>query len=93
MPVAAINPAEDLNPEPCPICGGSGVHEMRVADADKIDVPCPVCTCDRAELVIMRALTQGWVTVHNREMLKATIRIALDTEVRAGGPRPDKSAS
>ena len=74
----------------CERCGGSGVYEMRIADADKIDVPCPTCTCDRAELVIMRAINQGWIVVNNHAALKATIRIALDTEVRAGGPFPDK---
>jgi hypothetical protein len=46
---------------------------------------------DRAEIVIQRAVNCGWITVQNREQLKATIRIALDTEVRAGGPYPDKS--
>ena len=47
--------------------------------------------CDRAELVIGRAVAQGWITVHNRAQLKATLRIALDTEVRAGGPFSDRS--
>lgn len=50
-------------------------------------------TCDRAELVIQRAVSQGWITVHNRDDLKATLRIALDTEVRAGGPYLDKPRS
>lgn len=48
-------------------------------------------TCDRAELVIQRAINCGWVTVHNFDELRANIRIALDTEVRAGGPYLDKS--
>lgn len=42
--------------------------------------------CDRAEITINRAVNCGWITVHNREQLKTTIRIALDTEVEAGGP-------
>lgn len=77
--------------EICVDCGGSRVYEMRVADGDKVDKPCPACACDRTELVIGRAVAQGWITVHNHEQLKATIRVALDTEVRAGGPYLDKT--
>lgn len=46
---------------------------------------------DRAELVVKRALNCGWVNPETTDIkqLKGTIRIALDTEVRAGGPYPD----
>lgn len=42
--------------------------------------------CDRADIVIKRAVNCGWITLHNEQQLHATIRIALDTEVEAGGP-------
>jgi hypothetical protein len=32
------NPVKD-----CPTCGGSGIEEMRVADADKVDITCRDC--------------------------------------------------
>lgn len=42
--------------------------------------------CDRAETIIARAVNCHWITVHDRAQLKANLRIALDTEVEAGGP-------
>jgi hypothetical protein len=42
--------------------------------------------CDRTETIIERALNCHWITVLDRAQLKATLRIALDTEVEAGGP-------
>lgn len=42
--------------------------------------------CDRTAIVIDRSINCGWITVANREQLKATLRLALDTEVEAGGP-------
>jgi hypothetical protein len=45
-------------------------------------------TVDRADLVIKRAANMHWITVHNEDQLKQTIRIALDMEVEAGGPYP-----
>ncbi len=27
----------------CPTCSGSGIEEMRVADADKVDITCREC--------------------------------------------------
>jgi hypothetical protein len=40
--------------------------------------------CDRADIVVQR---MGWkVAPESRAELKAHIRIALDTEVEAGGP-------
>jgi hypothetical protein len=45
--------------------------------------------CDRASLVVKRAENCGWlkfISPHGRDQLLATIRIALDTEVEAGGP-------
>lgn len=65
---------------------------------------CPVggnfaCTCgvdqepvDRAEILIQRAVNCGWITVHDRDQLKANIRVALDQEVRSGGPFIECSA-
>jgi hypothetical protein len=41
--------------------------------------------CDRAELIVSRA-ENCWITVHDREQLVRNIRLALDTEVEAGGP-------
>jgi hypothetical protein len=41
---------------------------------------------DRAEILIRRALNCGWITVQDRDQLKANIRVALDQEVRSGGP-------
>jgi hypothetical protein len=49
--------------------------------------------CDRAEIIIQRAVNCGWIIVKNREQFKATLRIALDTEVRAGGPYLDNSTN
>lgn len=45
--------------------------------------------CDRTEIIINRALNCNWITVNDREQLKATLRIALNTEVAAGGPYLD----
>lgn len=44
--------------------------------------------CDRAELVVKRAINCGWLhpASTNIQQLQGAIRIALDTEVRAGGP-------
>ena len=42
--------------------------------------------CDRVETVINRCENMGWVTVYDRAPLAATLRLALDTEVEAGGP-------
>jgi hypothetical protein len=42
--------------------------------------------CDRAEVLIQRAVNCGWITVHDRRQLKANLRVALDQEVRSGGP-------
>jgi len=47
--------------------------------------------CDRADISIRRALNCGWITIPNelcRQQLYATLRIALDMEVEAGGPYP-----
>lgn len=46
-------------------------------------------SCDRTETIIERSLNCNWITVRDREQLKATLRIALDTEIRAGGPYLD----
>lgn len=48
-------------------------------------------TCDRAELAIQRALKQGWITFNTstaHAAFHATLRIALNMEVEAGGPYP-----
>lgn len=45
--------------------------------------------CDRTEIIINRALNCNWLTVNDHEQFKATLRIALDTEVAAGGPYLD----
>ncbi len=49
--------------------------------------------CDRAELVVKRAINCGWIEEYSTDIpqLQGTIRIALDTEVRAGGPYLDRS--
>lgn len=73
----------------CRVCKRE-VIEHALAPVVAVDIKSG--TCDRAEIVIQRAVAQGWITVHNREQLRATLRIALDTEVRAGGPFPDRSA-
>jgi hypothetical protein len=47
--------------------------------------------CDRAEIAIERAFNCGWITFNTptaRASLHATLRIALDMEVEAGGPYP-----
>jgi hypothetical protein len=47
--------------------------------------------CDRAEIAIDRALNCGWIAFNSstaRASLHATLRIALDMEVEAGGPYP-----
>jgi hypothetical protein len=47
--------------------------------------------CDRADIAIDRALNCGWIsflTPTARASLHATLRIALDMEVEAGGPYP-----
>ena len=41
---------------------------------------------DRAEILIQRAVNCGWITVHDRDQFKRNIRVALDQEVRSGGP-------
>lgn len=41
---------------------------------------------DRTETIIERALNCHWITVTDRAQFQATLRIALDTEVAAGGP-------
>ena len=71
--VSAFGPHPD-----CGACGGDGV------------VPNVAGYCDRAALAVQRATTQGWIqgTEPGLEQLTQTIRIALDTEVAAGGPRP-----
>ncbi len=48
--------------------------------------------CDRAEVVVKRAIDCGWLEEYSTDIpqLQATIRIALDTEVRAGGPWLDE---
>jgi hypothetical protein len=38
---------ETVETDACSWCGGSGIEEMRVADADKIDVPCPYCKAEK----------------------------------------------
>lgn len=45
--------------------------------------------CDRADIVMQRAVNCGWITVHDKKQFLANLRIALDTEVRAGGPYLD----
>jgi hypothetical protein len=42
--------------------------------------------CDRAETIIQRAINCRWIEVLDHEQLRANFRIALDTEVAAGGP-------
>jgi hypothetical protein len=47
--------------------------------------------CDRAEIAIDRALNCNWISFNSptaRASLHATLRIALDMEVEAGGPYP-----
>lgn len=46
---------------------------------------------NRADIVIRRALNCGWINpdTTNIDQLKSAIRLALDIEVRAGGPYPD----
>jgi hypothetical protein len=47
--------------------------------------------CDRADIVIDRALNCNWISFNTptaRASLHATLRIALDMEVEAGGPYP-----
>jgi hypothetical protein len=51
--------------------------------------------CDRAELVIQRALSCGWITFNTsvaHSQFHATLRIALNMEVEARGPYPVESA-
>lgn len=43
-------------------------------------------SCDRADTIIKRSENCHWITVHDRQQLHANLRIALDTEVEAGGP-------
>lgn len=46
-------------------------------------------TVDRAAICVQRAINCGWITIHGPnggQQLLATIRLALDTEVQAGGP-------
>ncbi len=45
--------------------------------------------CDRAMLLMERAVNMGWISVHNVQQFLANTRIALDTEVSAGGPFND----
>lgn len=42
--------------------------------------------CDRAEILIQRAVNCGWITVLDRDQFKRNLRVALDQEVRSGGP-------
>lgn len=42
--------------------------------------------CDRAEILVQRAINCGWITVHDRDQLIRNIRVGLDQEVRSGGP-------
>lgn len=47
--------------------------------------------CDRADLAIQRALNCNWITFNTstaRAQFHATLRIALNMEVEAGGPYP-----
>jgi hypothetical protein len=47
--------------------------------------------CDRADIAIERALNCNWISFISptaRASLHATLRIALDMEVEAGGPYP-----
>jgi hypothetical protein len=47
--------------------------------------------CDRADIAIDRALNCNWISFNSptaRASLHATLRIALDMEVEAGGPYP-----
>lgn len=49
----------------------------------------PRTQCDRAELVIQRGLAQNWITFNTstaHAQVHATLRIALNMEVEAGGP-------
>jgi hypothetical protein len=43
-------------------------------------------TCDRVDTIVGRCVNCGWITVHNEQQFRATLRIALNTEVEAGGP-------
>jgi hypothetical protein len=49
--------------------------------------------CDRAEILIQRAVNCGWITVHDRDQFKRNVRVALDQEVRSGGPYVEGFAS
>jgi hypothetical protein len=46
---------------------------------------------DRAVILMERSVNCGWITVHNEKQFLDNARIALDTEVRAGGPYLDLS--
>jgi hypothetical protein len=42
--------------------------------------------CDRTETITRRSENCHWITVHDEKQFRANMRIALDTEVEAGGP-------
>ena len=42
--------------------------------------------CDRADLIMRRSLNCGWITVLDEKQFLSNLRLALDTEVEAGGP-------
>lgn len=69
------------------------VQILKVISDLSITAPPPTAvqkeTCDRADIVVDRSVNCGWITVHNRKALIDTIRIALDTEARSGGPYLD----
>ena len=45
----------------------------------------------REKVVSNRAENCGWITIHDRAQFEALIRLALNTEVEAGGPYPDET--
>lgn len=63
-------------------------HEVTAACVEH-DCPCQRPRCDRAEILVQRAVNCGWIQClgeHGRRQLQTTARIALDAEVEAGGP-------
>jgi hypothetical protein len=52
-------PAKD-----CPTCSGSGIEEMRVADADKIDITCRACVAAEKECDVCGKMKPDVTLIH-----------------------------
>lgn len=65
----------------CPTCSGVGIEEMRVADADKVDITCRDCVKAEHQKLMQKAVVElrsqyGW-----DERTAASVMLTVTTAV------------